>query len=84
MSASSSPAPHFTIHIAGPMLDGLQCCSRCGEVLVNYQGAVTTDPQYQMRGWKQGSFVGFGRGCSVLMNRNAQEIDESSCGGILQ
>lgn len=84
MSASPASAPHFTIHIAGPMVDGLQCCSRCGEVLVNYEGAMTPDPGYAIRGWREGAFVGSGPGCTVLMDRDAQEIDEIACGGLLQ
>lgn len=74
----------FTVHIAGTIdAVGVQRCYRCGAILVDSRGAMSIDRE-GMSFWACGGFVGIGGACSVLMSRDAIEIDEIRCGSSLQ
>jgi hypothetical protein len=42
------------VHLAGELADGVQACSRCGEVLIDYRGTVTADPCFIPFGYPPG------------------------------
>lgn len=83
-----SPDFKFFVHIAGPMTDGLQRCSICGDVLFDYRhGYVVLDPERQQmdgRGWTEGAFVATAGPCSIVLDHDACELDDTACGGLLQ
>jgi hypothetical protein len=82
----------LTVHIAGPVEDGLQRCTRCGEVLINYRGQYVmiaapkecspnrVGPSF----WPQGGFIGKDGGFSCVIAADASDIDEIACGGMVQ
>ena len=39
------------IHIAGPMIDFVQRCSRCGEILTDYRDSAVPEGDPPPRGW---------------------------------
>ncbi len=57
------------VHVAGEPEERLQSCSRCGEVLINVTGAMSTDGA--ARAWAVGSFVGKIGNSTILMMRDA-------------
>lgn len=50
------------IHVAGPLIAGLQCCGRCGEVLSDYRNAMVPEGDPMPLGWKVGSHIAIERG----------------------
>lgn len=82
---SPSPVTTFLIHIAGPMSEeGVQYCSRCGEMLVDYRGAMVMNGSSPLTGYREGVYIGTSQSCSVVLDRDACEIDEVRCGGLRQ
>ena len=77
------------VHLVGPVSgDGGQRCSRCGKVLLYLSSNALSLDGKQLRAYKPGSFVGcmerYEDGNSkpigtVLMNRDAFEVDEEPC-----
>lgn len=56
------------IHIAGELVEGVQCCILCGGVLSDYRGAA----------WEQGTPApaGWTKGAAVTRNGNMTAIGE--------
>lgn len=45
------------VHVAGPLVRGVQHCSRCDTVLSDYRNAMWPDDQPPPQGWEPGVFV---------------------------
>lgn len=45
------------IHLAGVLFAGVQICTRCGDVLTDYRGAMVPEGQEALAGWAIGAFV---------------------------
>lgn len=45
------------LHIAGPLEDGLQACSRCGYILKNMRGVKWFGSQRPLTGFEENSYV---------------------------
>jgi len=45
------------VHEAGPMIDFVQRCARCGYVLTDYRNSMVPDGSPPLRGWTQGASV---------------------------
>lgn len=73
----------FVVHIAGPVdPNNVQRCSRCGAVLIDFNGAMKIEGDPDPRRWNTGAFVAVGnRGGSVAIARDASEADEIACTG---
>jgi hypothetical protein len=74
------------VHIAGEPEGLQQRCARCGEVLINAEGTMSTSPG-PIPAWGVGNFVGVVKGnptCSFLMERDAAELDEQRCDAGIQ
>lgn len=49
---------HPVVHIAGPMINGLQVCSQCGAILSDYRGAQVPETDARpLTGWTVGAHV---------------------------
>ena len=47
-----------TVHHAGPLIDGVQLCTRCDYVLTDYRGAMLLDSdELGARGWPVGASI---------------------------
>jgi hypothetical protein len=49
--------PLVTIHEAGPLVNGLQECARCGYVLTDYRHAMIPEGDPEPCGWADGAFI---------------------------
>lgn len=45
------------IHVAGPMVDWVQRCARCGEVLSDYRNAMVPEGDPPPCGWAVGAHI---------------------------
>lgn len=45
------------IHEAGPLVDGIQECVRCGYVLTDYRHAMVPEGDPVPTGWAEGAFI---------------------------
>jgi hypothetical protein len=50
------------IHVAGPMIEFVQRCARCGEVLSDYRNAMYPEGDPPPRGWAAGAHIEIERG----------------------
>ncbi len=50
------------IHIAGRVVDWVQRCSRCGDVLTDYRNTMVPDDQPPLTGWAVGAHIEVERG----------------------
>lgn len=71
----------FTVHIAGPVLDGrFQACSRCGLGLIDYRACIPmlmeSDPP---RFWAEGARISKCGPEAVLIPERELEVDEVEC-----
>lgn len=49
---------HPVVHLADPMINGLQVCSQCGAILSGYRGSEVPDTDTRsLTGWKVGAHV---------------------------
>ncbi|MGH6689064.1 MAG: hypothetical protein ACRD3C_10800 [Vicinamibacterales bacterium] len=50
------------VHQAGPLVDGVQRCTRCGRILVDYRNAagVARESDVPLRGWAEGANIDAG------------------------
>jgi hypothetical protein len=76
------------IHVAADPIGPNQLCSRCGETLIDYLNSAGVGPVWSPSWWRTGAFIGVtemadGRKtnpvCTILMDRDAREIDELRC-----
>jgi hypothetical protein len=71
-----------TVHVAGKVENGLQCCVRCGHVLIDYRGK---NPMALIGGdlglsyWESGKLIGATGGASYLLPDRALDPDEAHC-----
>jgi hypothetical protein len=63
------------VHLAGPLIDGVQECARCGAILTDYRGAMTptADAILGALGWPEGAHV------EVGPNYAATTDDQATC-----
>ena len=54
------------LHVAGPMVDWLQLCTRCGYVLADYRNAAYLIADGPPRGWAEGAFIWHDGRCQSL------------------
>ncbi len=80
------------VHIAGPVEGNIQRCVRCGIVLIDARGAMSTTGG-PMSSWREGGHVGtveavdgsrLRGACSIAMDRDAAAVDEIPCGAKTQ
>ena len=45
------------IHVAGPMIDWVQVCERCGEVLSDYRNSMYPEGTPSPSGWTEGAHI---------------------------
>jgi hypothetical protein len=45
------------IHVAGPLVDWVQRCARCGEVLSDYRGSMVPVGDPPPIGWAVGAYI---------------------------
>jgi hypothetical protein len=45
------------IHVAGPLIDGVQVCTRCECILTDYRGAMVEAGSPPLFGWAEGAHV---------------------------
>jgi hypothetical protein len=44
-------------HVAGPLVGGLQRCTRCGGILTDYRDCMVEVGSEPLRGWAEGAWV---------------------------
>lgn len=78
----------ITVHIAGEMIGGVQRCSRCGEILIDYRGAqvmaIPGHPTPSWSGWAQGGFISVDGNQSAVAPNDARFIEERKCVEVVQ
>ncbi len=67
------------VHIAGQVEAGIQLCSRCGLVLVDWRGAMSTDGR--MSFWAVGRMVATAGHCWCVRTGTLEE-NEIPCGRV--
>ena len=69
-------------HVAGDMSpEGVQVCTRCGEVITDYRGAMVLDGTPPLRGWKAGPVWTTGTNPKTWMAADPRpEYDWKPCG----
>ena len=73
----------FIVHIAGPVENQRQACSRCGLILIDYRDKIVMIPigdDTRLCFWPDHGFIGSAGAGQVLMHRDAWEADEVLCG----
>jgi len=71
------------VHIAGEIEDGVQRCTRCGEILIDYRGTMVmimpdgTIPV--LSGWQDGCFVAVDGSYSGVQDHDARDPFEMAC-----
>lgn len=67
------------VHIAGPMIEGVQKCSRCGVTLIDYRGAAVLvmpgESTPKLGGWQEGGHI------LQDGNMSAVTFEMVTCGG---
>lgn len=73
-----------TVHLADELVDLVQRCSRCGEVLTDYRNAMVEEGSGPLRGWNEGARVAVAgrnpRMFYTIADDAALEIHETECG----
>lgn len=73
----------FVVHIAGDVQTAdIQCCSRCGQILIDMHGAMVLDTDaadVRSHFWTVGAHIATGLGGSVMMDHDARDSDEMAC-----
>ena len=77
---------HVTVHVAGPVKNGMQSCSRCGEALIDYRGTnvMVAGESARLMFWPDGGFIGRVGAGWVLMEKDATCVDEIACRSSIQ
>ncbi len=61
------------VHVAGPLVAGVQECVRCGAILTDYRHARTPTGGPALRGWPEGAHI------EVCSNYAATTDDPPTC-----
>jgi hypothetical protein len=73
----------IVVHIAGEMIGGVQRCSRCGVVLIDYMGAAVAvmpgNKPPTWSGWPENGFVSVDGNQSAVTPNDARFIEERAC-----
>ncbi len=77
----------IVVHIAGPMLEGVQRCVRCNAILIDYRNtAIAVAPRGVpvLRGWADGAYVYQEGNGSTARMRDACGVHERNCSETVQ